>query len=156
MSAAATPVRSAFRWQMGLHYAGAVLIGLVGAVHLLVFHSPFTEPLPPQEQVIADLAAATPSPLVEGWRPVTVHDFNTGTSALAGMFGTMFMVLVVLAARRAPGLVGRWSLFSLGCLVTSTSVLWMGFEYFPEPIIVFSGLATVCFALVWAVPFRTA
>lgn len=152
MSVTAIPDRVANRWHLRLHYVGAFCIGIVGFAHLLVFHSPFTGPLPAAEQAIADLAAATPSPMFENGRQVTVRDFNTGCSAEMGMLSTMFMVLSIVAARRAPHLVGRWSSFSFACLVTSAATVSMAIKYFPEPVIIFAALATLSFALVCVLP----
>ncbi|MFI6394388.1 hypothetical protein [Nonomuraea sp. NPDC050540] len=143
-------------WSRRLFYTGATLIGLVGVAHLLMFHSPLTGPLPAGEQAVADLAAVTASPMFENGRQVTVRDFNDGTSAEMGMLAVMFAVAVVVAVREAPGLLRRWSPFSLACTAVSGFSVWLSVAYFPEPIIVFTVMSAVCFGLVLAAPFRPA
>ncbi|MFI6902164.1 hypothetical protein ACIBKY_12930 [Nonomuraea sp. NPDC050394] len=143
-------------WSRRLFYAGATLIGLIGVAHLLMFHSPLTAPLPAGEQAVADLAAVTASPMFENGRQVTVRDFNDGTSAEMGMLAMMFAVAVVVAVREAPGLLRRWSPFSLTCTAVAGFSLWLCVRYFPEPLIVLTAISTVCFGLVFAAPFRPA
>ncbi|MFD9945537.1 hypothetical protein ACFWYW_49365 [Nonomuraea sp. NPDC059023] len=143
-------------WSRRLFYAGAVLIGLIGVAHLLMFHSPLTGPLPAGERAVADLAAVTASPMFENGRQVTVRDFNDGTSAEMGMLAMMFSVVVVVAVRAAPGLLRRWSPFTLACTAVSGFSVWLCVAYFPEPLIVLTAMSTVCFGLVFAAPFRPA
>lgn len=153
MSAVLSTTRPVSRWRLRLHYTGAALIGIIGLTHMVVKHV-VNGPLPAREQAIADLSAATPSPLFEGGLQLTVLDYNTGCSVEMALLGTMFAILAILAARSAPASVGRWSLFGFACFVTSTATCWIAALYFPEPVVAVAGLSAVCFAAAFAAPDR--
>ena len=142
-----TIVEAAPRWPLRVHYTGAALLSVIGAAHLLVVHA-FARELPAGEQSVVDLSEATPSPLFENGRQVSVLDLNTGYSIGMGVASVAFGVLAVAAARTAPTLVARGSLFSAACFGTAATVFTVSARYFPEPPIVAAGLSTACFGTV--------
>ncbi|WP_280265853.1 LIC_13387 family protein [Nocardia wallacei] len=133
------------RWPILAHTLGAALIGVIGLAHLLVIHV-FGGEDGPGEQLVNELSANTATPMFENGRQVTVFDLNTGYSVGMGMLGAMFAILVLLAARGAPHLIARWSPFNWACTATAAFTCWIAILYFPEPVIAFSALGTVCFA----------
>lgn len=147
MTAPTTHTGTSARWAAPAHMAGATLIGLIGAVHLLVVHI-FNSPDSADEEVVNELSRHTSTALFDGGRRVSVFDLNTGYSVGMGLLGLLFGILVISAVRTAPQLIARWSLFNLGCVVASGGLCWIAALYFPEPVIALSGLATLCFAAV--------
>ncbi|WP_063046721.1 LIC_13387 family protein [Nocardia pseudovaccinii] len=147
MTAPTTHTGTSARWAAPVHMAGATLIGLIGAVHLLVVHI-FNGPDSAGEEVVDELSRRTPTALFDGDRRVSVFDLNTGYSVGMGLLGLLFGVLVISAVRAAPQLIARWSLFNLGCVVAAGGLCCIAALYFPLPVIVLSGIATLCFAAV--------
>ncbi|MBF6332044.1 LIC_13387 family protein [Nocardia transvalensis] len=145
MTSASTTVTP--RWPLVVHLTGAALISVLGLAHLLAVHA-FAEEGSAGEQIVEKISAATPSPMFEGGRQVTVLDLNTGYSVGMGLLGVVFGILAIVAARGAPQLITRWSLFGGTCTAAAAGILWIACLYFPEPAIIFSGLATLCFAAV--------
>ncbi|MFC9892159.1 hypothetical protein ACFVMC_00565 [Nocardia sp. NPDC127579] len=140
------PTRTA-AWAGPVHTAGAVLLGLIGLAHLLVVHT-FNGADSPEEEIVNDLSRQTITPMFEGGREVTVFGLNTGYSVGMGLCALLFSALAVIAARRAPQLLERWSAFSAACTAAAAGTFWIACLYFPEIPVVVSGLATVCFAAV--------
>ncbi|MFI9531640.1 hypothetical protein ACIG56_00210 [Nocardia fusca] len=141
------PTTTAARWAMPVHLAGAALLSVIGLAHLLVVHA-FNEADPPGEEVINELSRAATTSLYEGGRQVDVFGLNTGYSVGMGLFGLMLGLLVISAVRTAPRLAARWSLFNWLCVVTAAGLFWIAALYFPEPVVVLSGIATLCFVAV--------
>lgn len=135
------------RWATPVHTAGAALLGAIGLAHLLMIHT-FNGSDGPAEEVINELSARTASPMFDGGRQITVFDLNTGYSVGMGLLGLLFGLFALVAARSAPQLLARWSLFNVLCVAAAGGVFWIACLYFPEPVIVMSGVATLCFAAV--------
>ncbi|RDI42150.1 LIC_13387 family protein [Nocardia mexicana] len=146
-TAASSPSITIPRWPVVAHTTGAALIGAIGLAHLLFIHV-FGGEDGPDEELINDLSARTPSPMFENGRQITVFDLNTGYSVGMGMLGVMFAILVLVAARNAPHLIARWSPFNWACTATAVFTCWIAVLYFPEPVIAFSVVGTLCFAAV--------
>ncbi|MFX0580295.1 LIC_13387 family protein [Nocardia nepalensis] len=145
-SSTSSASRSA-RWAAPVQMAGATLIGLIGAAHLLVVHV-FSGADSTGEEVINELSRSTTTTLFDGGRRITVFDLNTGYSVGMGLFGLLFGLLVISAVRAAPQLIARWSFFNVICVAMAGGTCWIAALYFPEPVIVVSALATLCFAAV--------
>ncbi|MGW0248940.1 LIC_13387 family protein [Nocardia goodfellowii] len=141
-----TPHRT-IAWAGPVHTVGAGLLGAIGLAHLLVVHA-FNGQDPTGEEVVNELSRNTAAPLFEGGRQVTVFGLNTGYSVGMGLCVMLFGALAVAAARRAPQLLERWSLFNVVCTAAAAGTCWIACLYFPEPPIVASALATACFAAV--------
>ncbi|MBJ8341121.1 hypothetical protein JGU71_19725 [Antrihabitans sp. YC3-6] len=136
-------------WTRRLNEVAAGSIGLIGVSHILVIHV-FDGPKPADEQHIAELSAVATTSLAEGFgRELSVLGLNTGYSVGTGVFATTFAILVVLAGRSAPTIIGR-TLFTFTCFVTACTLLVISILYFPEPVTVLAALGTVLFAAVLA------
>jgi hypothetical protein len=136
-------------WTRRLNEVAAGSIGLIGVTHILVIHV-FDGPKPADEQHIAELSAVATTSLAEGFgRELSVLGLNTGYSVGTGVFAMTFAILVVLAGRAAPAIVGR-TLFTLTCFATAAAFLVISILYFPEPVTVLAALGTVLFAAVLA------
>ncbi|WP_194817888.1 hypothetical protein [Nocardia sp. XZ_19_385] len=147
MTAMTSTTHRTIAWAGPVHTVGAGLLGFIGLAHLLVVHA-FNPQDTASEEVVNELSRNTASPMFEGGREVTVFDLNTGYSVGMGLFALLFGVLAVVAARRAPELLERWSLFTAVCTATAAGTFWIAWLYFPELPIAVSGLATACFAAV--------
>ncbi|MFD0365667.1 hypothetical protein ACFQZZ_29885 [Nocardia sp. GCM10030253] len=152
-STSAPSTTTSARWAAPVHITGAALLGTIGLAHLLVVHA-FGGADTPDEEVINELSASTTTSLFEGGRQISVFDLNTGYSVGMGLLGMLFGLLVISAARAAPRLIARWSLFNGICLAAAAGVFWIALLYFPEPVAVLSGLATLCFATVFVAGSR--
>ncbi|MEV6273639.1 hypothetical protein [Nocardia sp. NPDC051832] len=147
MTAMTSTPRRAIAWAGPVHALGAGLLVFIGLAHLLVVHA-VNGPDPAGEEVVNELSRNTASPMFEGGRQVTVFDLNTGYSVGMGLCAMLFGVLALVAARRAPELLERWSLFNVVCTATAAGTFWIACLYFPEAPIAVSGLAMACFAAV--------
>lgn len=135
-------------WTRRLNDIAACSIGLIGVSHILVIHV-FDGPKPADEQHIAELSAVATTSLAEGFgRELSVLGLNTGYSVGTGVFATMFAILVILAGRAAPAIIGR-TLFTFTCFVTASALLAISVLYFPEPVTVLAALGTVLFGAVF-------
>ncbi|MFE7796000.1 hypothetical protein [Nocardia sp. NPDC057440] len=152
-SSASSSTTSA-RWAAPVHFTGAALLGTIGLAHLLVVHA-FGGADTPAEEAINELSASTTTSVIEGGRQLSVFDLNTGYSVGMGLLGMLFGLVVISAVRAAPPLIARWSVFNGVCVVAAAGVLWIALLYFPEPVIVISGLATLCFAAVFVAGSRS-
>ncbi|MBF6212290.1 hypothetical protein IU433_17760 [Nocardia puris] len=135
------------RWALPAHTAGAALLAVIGVAHLLMIHV-FNGADTPAEETINELSRQATTPMFEGGREVTVFGLNTGYSVGMAVFAILFALLAMVAARAAPQLLGRWSPFNALCFAAAGATFWIACLYFPEPVIVFAGLATLCFAAV--------
>ncbi|WP_167461028.1 LIC_13387 family protein [Nocardia brasiliensis] len=147
MTAMAPSSTLSARWAVPVHFAGSALLGLIGLAHLLVVHV-FAGPDAPAEATVNELSRHVSTALFEGGRQLTVFDLNTGYSVGMGWFGLLFGLLAIAAVRSAPPLLARWSLFNGVCVAASGGLCWLAVLYFPEPVIVMSIIATLCFAAV--------
>ncbi|WP_107654409.1 LIC_13387 family protein [Nocardia suismassiliense] len=135
------------RWATPVHFAGSTLLGLVGLAHLLVVHV-FNGDDGPAEEVVNVMSAQVTGSMFDGGRQLSVFDLNTGYSVGMGFLGLLFGLLAIAAAHGAPGLITRWSLFNGVCVAAAGGTFWIACLYFPEPAIVVSGLAALCFVAV--------
>ncbi|WP_067844756.1 LIC_13387 family protein [Nocardia lijiangensis] len=147
MTSTIQPRTTAARWPIRVHCAGAVFLGVIGFGHELALHI-FNGADVAGEEVINELSRNTTTALFEGGREVTVFGLNTGYSVGMGLFGFLFPMLAVVAARTAPGLIARWSLFNWICVAAAGGTFWISCLYFPELIVTFAGLSTLCYAAV--------
>ncbi|MEV0033852.1 hypothetical protein [Nocardia sp. NPDC050793] len=147
LTSTAPPRTTAARWPIRVHCAGAVFLGIIGLGHELALHI-FNGADVAGEEVINELSRNTTTTLFEGGREVTVFGLNTGYSVGMGLFGLLFPMLAVVAVRTAPALIARWSLFNWICFAAAGGTFWISCLYFPELIVAFAGLSTLCYAAV--------
>ncbi|WP_084501878.1 LIC_13387 family protein [Nocardia xishanensis] len=147
MTATAQPSTTAARWPIRVHRAGALFLGTIGLAHELVLHL-FNGADNAGEEAVNELSRNTTAALFEGGREVTIFGLNTGYSVAMGLLGLLFSMLAVVAARTAPALIARWSLFNWICVAAAGGTFWISCLYFPEPVVAFAGLSTLCFATV--------
>ncbi|KIA63503.1 LIC_13387 family protein [Nocardia vulneris] len=147
MTAIAPSSTLSARWATPVHLAGSALLGAVGLAHLLVVHA-FGGTDSPAEETVNELSTHVSTALFEGGRQLSVFDLNTGYSVGMGLFGLLFGLLAIAAVRSAPQLIARWSLFNGVCVAAAGGLCWIALLYFPEPVIVMSIIATLCFTTV--------